>query len=334
MLFLSFLVISTCCITGAGSMRVDSENRMSSSRFYSENSRRFSIVDTEDNVFWNDFFQMTGQHNYIIYSLIWDEDIDIRAVYIDGKTDTPNILSGRFFEESDVVEKSSTAVIGKSHEQDVEIKNGASYYIYNDVEYEVIGIMGTERDSRVNEMIFLDFYSGLELNSTNGSYVLDANNSKIVDSVVSDLESAMVGKTGSIYISAEELVTGIDRIFSDQSMTQTLYGLILLCFLLSTMVVAVLWVSYRKNTIAVKMMLGHENWQISLDLIKNYFKAALIAYIVSLLCVIFIQQVNALIQPQWQDLLLAILITIIFGGVSFIYPLIKTLRLNVTDAMR
>ena len=332
MLLVSFAAITFCSVIMIGALRTNEENDYLSKRLYSDNTRRFQIIDSEDNTFWQAFLAQNTETNFILYCLIRDGETDTRSVYYKGNVDLPPILDGRFFSEEDCLSERRTVVIGKDHEDKAELVNGVLYYSYNGQDHEVIGIMGTERPSRINNIVLLNFSSGIEIETTSARYAVDGSDSNALERFVGKIESSFKYPA---YVSVSGIYqpTGMG-LFMGKQMSTTFYVLILASFLLSTIIVAFLWIGYKRRTVFIKRMLGYTNAQIAKDTVTSYAKTALFGFVIGILGVFLFAARGQTLHLFWQDFFIGFGITVIMGLLVLILPLSRTLQTDIEEELR
>ena len=104
----------------------DCANRMSelqSRDFYSEKARKFTVMECEATAFWPEFLDGI-EGDLALYHQVWDEAIDIRAVYPKGDIAEPDLVSGRFLSEVDAFGEIPAAVVGRDFETSLIEKDG------------------------------------------------------------------------------------------------------------------------------------------------------------------------------------------------------------------
>ncbi len=333
LLLLSFAAISACCITITGTIKAGRENELQSRRFYTEKARKFQIENCEVKDLWEEFLNEAEGNHFALYTTIWDEMMDVRGYYGRGKTEEPPILRGRFFDSRDQFGGTHLVVLGKAYEGQIKKEGNEEFWEYRGISYKVIGIMGTREDSRINRSVYLDFASGIDINSVNTRYIIDGRQIKGLNQILQDLEQYMVGK-GNINITVSDMKVGIDRLFSEQRITNFLYGLILISFLLSSVIVTALWLSYRGNEISIKRMMGLWKREIVFDICREYGKIALAGYVCSLPFILWMQVKNQALRITYGDMLLSFCLTVVFGFLALCAPLYQEMKTVISERMR
>ncbi len=330
LLFFSFMAITICFVYIISTLRIDRENRLASRHYYSENVKAFGMSEVQDKDFWIDFYEC-NESEYTIYNQLVDEFYDIRGVMSTDSIVAGQIISGRFFDENDYKSDKKTIVVGSDFSENIYEDNGVEYFDYLGDRYEVIGIVGAGGKSRVNHMLFIDFISSIEADTNKNAFYVDSNSPDTVDEVVSLIKNKLQLKCpeAEVYYSSEAKVnSGLDLLFGKQKITGTLYGLFIICFMISTIMVTYIWISYRQKYIAIMLLTGFCQKVILVEIIRMYFRTVFVSYIVAAISTLIIG------TSSLSDLWKALILTIFFGVVALIVPMIKMLQSEIASAMR
>ncbi len=333
LLCVSFFAIATCCMIILGAMRTDNLNKLQSRKYYSDNAVTFDLRDFDSDSYWEQWINQYEWNDIAIYTVIWDEERDVRALYGKGKYEHPNMIEGSIDALSEGYANEKRAVVGKNFISEIYEENGDRYISYCEEEYKVVGIMGTEEESRANNSLYIDFASGVNINSINTGYVLDGRDDDSISIVKNDLEQAVLGK-GNIDISYKTVSGGVDKIFKNIKTTQGLYSLVLLCFFLSTVIIAALWIMCQKQKVAVKRMLGYKDIYIIFDLGLSYLKIVSVGYVLCLPVVLIVRNNLSAIKLLPSDIFVSFAATVLFGVMALVVPLIGMMRADISEEMK
>ena len=247
-LFISFTAIALCLLLIVSAVRTDKNTTMGQKRLYSECHRSFTILNSDDENQWESVVPVLKERhdNFAVYVSVDDPEIIINGICVDGKVERPPMINGRYFDYESSWTDTPKAVVGKNHEGDVLEEGGKCYYDYNGVKFEVIGVMGTKNESRLNSMIIMDFKSAIKFSGINTKYVLDAKNTDKLIDVGSDIFDLFT-LPASVMIILEKGNTKplVARLLAGDVIMDTLYVLILVSFSLSTVLVTFIWLRYR-----------------------------------------------------------------------------------------
>lgn len=130
-----------------------------------------------------------GSKNISDY-VIFDDSFNnaqLRGILVKGNINSPKILDGRFFNETDFFANKKIVVIGENMIEHTYTKNEKRYLsLFNDV-YEVIGICGYGVNSIIDNMIFYNLDS-IHLGDW-GIYSIDGNNAAKTNLIVNTISN-------------------------------------------------------------------------------------------------------------------------------------------------
>ncbi len=317
LLFISFTAISLCLMLIISSVRAENDNRLNINGLYSENSNSFYVDACDDKRQWDKVIpKLCAEHDdFSVCLKVPHQEITVRGVYINGDIDVPPMVEGRYFDTDTSWTDTPMAVLGKEFKSDVFLRNDRMYYSLGGIEYEVIGIMGTRYDSRMNSMIMIDFKSAVKITGVNTSYVLDAKSRDAIKEIgghISDIFSS-----GFVAISLVEEVEMplLMRLLSSDAVMGTMYVMILLNFLLSTVLVTFIWLRFRRQLLFAWHLCGYERKYEILEISKRYFIWAGIGFAAGLIITSFISGMMQDIYIAVTDVLTALAVTVGFGAV-------------------
>lgn len=185
------------------------------------------------------------------------------------------MLWGHYFNINTSWSDRPMAVLGKQYQKDTIQRNKKLYYTYNGIEFEVIGIMGTEKESRLNHMMAIDFKSAVKMTGINTSYILDT---KGVDGIaeVGMAMQALFRMPAELLIilEKEERNTMPDIIFSSEMIIRTLYVMALASFTLSTILVILIWLAFRKQMFLACDICGYGYTHKLMETAKRFYLSA------------------------------------------------------------
>lgn len=213
-----------------------------SNGFYSNDMSHFTQlddVDMEDLILISD--------NTIISKELSDI---MRGIYFTPKYNyqLPTI-EGRFFTYTDFQKDNNYVVVGKALQDYIYTKDNKKYYSLNNIEYEVIGILGIDTDSKLDYFIFFNLLNVYEHapQKTKISFGKKSENTlnKINDLNLSDYFT-------EIKISS----TGISRIWGSSNIYIMVTICIYVCLTFTVLLLILLKSSYYTNYIRVCHILG------------------------------------------------------------------------------
>lgn len=276
LLFVSFAAISLCFLLIFSVTRADRENNMSKNNMYSGHQKGFSILQAEEEQWVDVIPGLAADHDrFALYVSVPDPEIVVRGVFTDGDVAVPPMLEGTYFTEDTSWTNQPKIVLGKQYKNDVSGRDGKMYYRYLDTEYEVLGIMGTEDDSRLNHMMMMDFQSAVRLAGINSDYVLDTKKKSAIAEIGKSIEERF-GYPANVLIVLEEggAPSPIAQFLSSEAIMNTMYVMMLVSFSLSTVLVTLIWFRFRRQLFFVWSLCGYKQYAERLDISKRFYLTA------------------------------------------------------------
>ncbi len=332
MLYLSFLSIVFAAIIVSAVVRYNEITQKRSSKFLSENAKSLFVEDCEDVDFWVKRLKNEKYDNFVLYNVIEDPDYDVRGVFYKGEMEGFPMIKGEFLKENEYGNK-PCMVVGKNHQDEIYIENGESFFDYQNVAYKVVGIVGEKIESRINDVLFIDFSSSIQISGVNSYYLLDSTKKANVKGIVESLyQSAQYPERVSY---TEQMENGFfGKLLEKGKITGTMYGAMLVIFLISTVLTTNLWLENRKKKIGVFALNGYSKAQIVWEIIIEYFKLALVAYAGGVICATVLSLAIWDFDVNIQDYIGAFLVSVGFGVIALLYPIYLILRMQVANIIR
>ncbi|OUB63549.1 ABC transporter permease [Bacillus thuringiensis] len=311
--FMIFTTLMTMMITSYFVKK--SEIDILTNELYSQSSIHFRIEDEKTSEKFRGFIKETTDSNYILFKENMNESF-IKGVYLNDSIKNIPMKKGRFFEKNDFFQDKKYAVIGKSF-KNVESINGKNYINYKGDRFEVIGIIGGEVKSKVDEMAYvnLDALFNTDFNFT-GIYVLD-----------SQKHPQIIFKKLKSYLTKENLVSqienqgkGTSRLIEHNWTKNIVLFFILIIIFIMNILFSGYWIYKKKIQISIQHMIGDPALQIYILLFRKYIFISITSYFVAIgLFSIF----NASIYVNYlyiyiQIVTLGLIYIILFGGILFI----------------
>ncbi|MFD1737524.1 ABC transporter permease [Bacillus salitolerans] len=262
-IFIVFLIVSCLILLIIGLYSIkQSEMDKLSNDFYSKNSIHLLVNEKKYNLF-DEVEQYLNNHEFILFKEHISSNPNLKGVYSNGDIDIPPLIKGTFFEKEDYERERKVAVIGRDVKEIV-VKNNKSFIYFNNIPYEIIGVMGGPFKSKLDYSIYINLTTLPKSTSTNVLYVIDGSrktkhtvqkflikeNKKIVEL---DIER----KGSSVIIN--ENISG--------NLLNFLFLLILLC---SNILSFSFWIYKKRLLISVQYLIGLNLLFIFFILAKNY----------------------------------------------------------------
>lgn len=219
---------------------------------------------------------------YTDYDMEWQGyDVTIRSMYFSKNYVNLPMISGRFFSKKDFVPESYVAVIGKALQDAVVEENGESCIYINNVKFKVIGILGYEEDTKLDNYIFINGYHQNKI-FTYQVFTIDCfgkNAVNCVGDIVDDINENAKAKA--------EIISGGENFWDSALVSKVMYGRwfigILLCNIISVLLISVEWVKRNKREYCIRRLVGANHRQIIFLLVKRYCGFIVVAFVFSYL---------------------------------------------------
>lgn len=238
---------------------------------YKSKINEFSDVS---NSFYNDgsvyFYQNSPEIDYyelnnklidgmLLYNQLSEQD-DIRGVIFKGKIKIPKLEQGRFFDEKDFASDSTQlAVVGKNIPL-VEL-NGQKYYNYYGADYKVIGVIGYDMETKLDEAVFLSMNQSLL--RTNVQYIVHSKN--LDNSYNFAYDKELFGEA----ITYERKNTGILNVIDAGKNTDITMYLVVFVLFLNTFILIYFYIDKFYDEVLIMKINGLKNKQIFGYLVKK-----------------------------------------------------------------
>lgn len=214
----------------------------------------------------------------------------IRAAAYQGDTFLPPTLSGRFFTAQESLQDRKLAVIGKTFMDDIWYDHNVPMVTLEYGDYEVIGTVGLQQDTLLDELVFINAGSVEEMILISGLSYLDSSQispANLFENWSSELSSAGLYSIHKIDMSetAVDVISG--GIFFSALLETIIYSFLILVFLCTL----VFFVKTSRARASVLLLNGHSQIQIVNRLSVSVFAAGssgvLLSIITGMLMVIF-----------------------------------------------
>lgn len=318
LLFFSFTVISLCILLIVSAARAERVADLLGKSLYSGHHKGFSIIESEEEDQWEEVLpEIEAEYeDFALYVPVRDQNVMLRGIYVKGDIAEPPMLSGKYFDCSTSWTDQGRVVLGKDHEKDVYARGGKNYYRFKDVDYEVIGIMGTEEDSRINQMILLDFKSAVRISGINTQYVLDTKKKTSIQEIGQKIYD-LFEFPANVQIGLEEQTapSGVVSYLSSDVIMDTMYIMILISFLLSTILITFIWFRFRRQLFYAWSLFGYGKPPVCLEVSKRFYAAAGAGFVTGLVLMCMIIKIVPDVNMVFMDVCRAFGMTLGLGTV-------------------
>lgn len=247
----------------------------------------------------------------------------VEAIYFNQYYINFPMKSGRFFRKSDLAVGNQVAVIGKNLEKNTYCKNGDTYILLEGKEYEILGVIGYEEETMIDNYIYISLLTADDVVHSS-LYTLDIWGET---SNASEEFFELLQKGG---IKAEEL-SGM-KSYGMAVFPKIMYGrwffCIFLCDLLCIAVVSVQWIKLQKQEIGVRRLVGASIVDIVSRMTGKYLLYVGISMAISIsFCMIEF-------SGYFRSLMVGYAITLPIVFVLLIVNVISTARTPLEEAIR
>lgn len=330
-LFLGFMAISLCLLLIVSVTRTERINNMSQNMMYSGHERNFYIKDAQGEDIWEDVMpKIAGrQRNFAIYLPMNEPEIAMRGICVSGRVEIPPMIEGKYFDYGTSWSDTPRIVLGRDFQEEIVERNGRNYYDYEGTSYEVLGVMGTREDSRLNHMALVDFRSAVRKAGADGEYVLDVKKKSSMGEIARDVHGCLSSRCiAAIYEGDVDPVPFIQYFSSSKMILDTMYVMILLSFSLSTVLVTFIWLRFRRSLFFAWRLCGYKESMKGAEAAKRYYLAAGLGFAAGLLLMALCSLMMEEIQLKAMDVLQAFGMTVGLGTIilGFCYAIERKKR--------
>ncbi len=214
--------------------------------------------------YWSDDSRLNSV-DYAVFQEWKLDDFRIRSLYFNDRYATFPMEEGRFLNDTDFCAGNNVAVIGKNYKDCVQLENGKKYITLGEHKFEVIGIMGFEKQSTIDDYIYINGLSDCYDNSR--IFIVDCLRGKNVkDKICFYLEELNIEGYGNELIS--EGCSFEDSVLVKIEASKWFVKLIL-CTLISVVLISTQWIKGRKRELMIKKLLGATNKIIAKEILSS-----------------------------------------------------------------
>ena len=260
------------------------EHQRISNNYYSENTVVFEGDFSENQI--DEISAHFSDKELALYKTI-DPSEKLRVVISSDDFAHPNLTEGRFFQMGDFFSESHYAVVGIKIFDSLADEAGSRYYIHGGLEYEVIGVIGYERDTLLDDTVFL---AANHKNITAiGYYSVDGTKRSEVHSFIEN--QTLVS---NVEIIDKEFVSA-GRILGFQALDSTMIIAVLAIIFIIVfgyIVMVTFWIRKNHKEFFVRRMCGHKLHYIILEFLKRLLIYNMNGVILGLLLYMVYKSIN------------------------------------------
>ncbi len=273
LLFFSFTAISLCLLLIVSAVRAEKVNRLNKYTMYSGHQKGFSVSGGDGAEQWEPVISELASQNehFILYVPMEDPGMIVKGICTRGDDREVPMIWGEYFDFSTSWTDTPKAVIGSQYQKDIVERDGKKYYRFNETDFEVIGIMGTEEKSRINQMLLIDFKSAVHITGVETNYVLDGEKSDLLDIGQKIQDNIPFPSTVVITLEESDTVSIMEHFLAPDVILDTMYAMILISFSLSTVLVTLIWLRFRRQLFFAWKLCGYEKLSERLEISKRFY---------------------------------------------------------------
>lgn len=323
LLFFSFTAISLCLLLIVSAVRAEKVNRLNKYTMYSGHHKGFSVSGGDGVEQWEPVISELASQNerFTLYVPIEDPGIIVKGICTRGDDREVPMLWGDYFDFSTSWTDTPRAVLGSQYEKDIVERNGKKYYEFNEVDFEVIGIMGTKDESRINQMLLIDFKSAVRITGVETNYVLDGEKRDLLEIGQQIYDNMPFPSNVIITLEETEAVSFVERFLAPDVIMDTMYIMILISFSLSTVLVTLIWLRFRRQLFFAWKLCGYDRRSERMEISKRFYLTTGAGFWTGVVLMCVIVQGMSEIHLAFRDIFVALAITVGLGTLilSFCY---------------
>ena len=247
----------------------------------------------------------------------------VNAIYYNERFVNFPMRYGHFFTKAELKSGKNMAVIGKNIESSIKEQNGNKYIKLNGKYFRVIGIIGYDRDTIIDDYIYISV--GQADGITDGNLcTLDIWGK---DTGADEQFAENLSENGVL---AEQRAG--TAAYSESVFVDILYGrwfiAIFVCDLLCIAVISVQWIKRQQREICIRRLVGAKNLQVLGHILAKYILYTVVSMVLStLICMLAFSEYMYAIFIGYMTIIPVMLVVIIINVFSAV-------RVPIAEAVR
>lgn len=247
----------------------------------------------------------------------------VNAIYYNERFVNFPMRYGHFFTKAELKSGKNMAVIGKNIESSIKEQNGNKYIKLNGKYFRVIGIIGYDRDTIIDDYIYISV--GQADGITDGNLcTLDIWGK---DTGADEQFAENLSENGVL---AEQRAG--TAAYSESVFVDILYGrwfiAIFVCDLLCIAVISVQWIKRQQREICIRRLVGAKNLQVLGHILSKYILYTVVSMVLStLICMLAFSEYMYAIFIGYMTIIPVMLVVIIINVFS-------AMRVPIAEAVR
>ncbi|WP_294483800.1 ABC transporter permease [uncultured Ruminococcus sp.] len=238
----------------------------------------YATLTAHDLKSYNDILDplQTFQSKWAVYEDKTDSNGTIRKIFFNKEYVNLPMESGRFFKASDFEIGNKVAVIGKNKKNEVHEKDGVQYITVEESEYVVIGVIGFENETIIDNYVYINMMTGII--KPDCIFKLDFLNSNQAN----DVAEALIDDLKNRNINAE--ILSVENTFASVVMPKVISARWFICLLtvcfLCIWITSIQWVNQQKRDICIRRLVGAKSLDIAVMLSVKYLLIAVLSFVI------------------------------------------------------
>lgn len=315
LLFFSFTAISLCLLLIVSAVRAEKVNRLNKYTMYSGHQRGFSVSGGDGVEQWEPVISELASQNehFTLYVPIEDPGMIVKGICTRGDDREVPMIWGEYFDFPTSWTDTPRAVLGSEYEKDIVERDGKKYFRFNETDFEVLGIMGTQDQSRINQMLLVDFKSAVRITGVETNYVLDGKKSDLLDIGQQIYDNMPFPSNVIITLEESDSDPFVERFLAPDVILDTMYAMILISFSLSTVLVTLIWLRFRRQLFFAWKLCGYERRSERIEISRRFYLIAGAGFGTGLVLMSVIVRAVSEIHLVFRDIFGALAITVGLG---------------------
>lgn len=234
------------------------------------------------------------------------------------------LLEGRFPGNEEIQNNSKVVDVGKDLMEDIYNREGKKYILIDGIEYQVIGILGSETSDVLDSLIYFvydcldDFHKEI-VNSCDYFMIRFGSNYSDVSVKITDLFS---NKSEEVSLQIEETSAFSVAVVNEHE-RDTYFFLVYAFAIGICVIISELWIFQRKDEIAILKTVGIKMIHIILRLYKSIIGIVISATVGAYLIIGLVEVITGDMMISLSGMLLVLGAMLVTSVIIFIIPLIK-----------
>lgn len=344
-----FFTINLFIATAVGFMETIIDNIYAQNGYMSSNNITFELCPQGKKVSGEDFLNTVDTYKgIVIFKSLYSSEDDIaksifgKGVYFKDKDfGHPPLLQGRYFEISDFKKDIPIAIVGKNLLKKTNVLKNQRYYLYEGVNYKVIGILGNPNYSTpYDNMYMINLNSGLKnvqdiCMMNNISWQIDnvnGNTRKCFQDIMNKL-----GLEAEIPPNAKQQLNPLNTALQQNKSLLEIAATVVFTLFITIINITLFWIYNRKKEIGIKKAFGASNIKIIAEMIINYTFICLCSAVLAIIVQQYLKNKIVFLEKSsvnMTNVIVLCIASLILGTVTALIPLRQILMVEPSEIMR